>query len=88
MSTKPPVPQRGLDLAAKLWSILPPLPAGEARTVYYCHDCQNVCAHDYIPYAIGRGRWYNPCNCRITHNTRWEMQSEIPEETTHGQKAA
>lgn len=88
MSTKPPVPPRFLELAEKLRSMLPPLPQGEERAVYFCHDCQNVYAHDFIPYALGGGRWYNPCNCRVTNNCRWERQSQITEEMTHGQKAA
>lgn len=45
-----------------------PVVQGETRSIFLCPDCGVVQAHDFIPYSIGRGRWYNMCCCNAVSN--------------------
>jgi len=48
------------------------LPKGELREFYLCDEkgCGQIQSHDFIPYGLGRGRWYNVCHCNAV-DSNW-----------------
>jgi hypothetical protein len=46
------------------------------RTVYQCTTCKKVQAHDYIPFSLGHGIWYNPCLCNLVSSSWSHRQAK------------
>ncbi len=46
------------------------LPEGEIRRYQKCRQCGEIQVREFIPFAVGRGRTFNPCMCYCTGNDK------------------
>jgi len=60
-----------------------PLTPGECRTVHICRDrgCNQIQAHDFVPYGLGRGVWRNMCLCNAVDRNWIFRAAEVGKRT-------